>query len=177
MTLQTRPFAPAPLPPGGGNMGRLRYIEAPGDFEPDGRPSLYLAGATVDGPDWQWEAVGLLADAGFDGSVLNPRPSLNPATDPYRAWTPLGWQDRNIRRTGAVLYWNPLGHVRVHDRYTAGLLNQPGQLVVVGRDPADPVQQANRVLLAGVTPWLKVHDTLAATVAAVLDALDAAARG
>ncbi|MFJ8628162.1 hypothetical protein ACIRD3_35735 [Kitasatospora sp. NPDC093550] len=149
----------------------LRYIEAPEPYEPDALPSVFLAGATVGCPDWQWEAVELLASAGFEGTVLNPRPSRNRATDPYAAWAPFGWQDRNIRRTSAVLFWNPIGHVRVHDCYEAGLFSPYGGTVVVGCDPADPVQQANRVLLAHLMPWLPVTDTLADTVAAALTAL------
>ncbi|MFB7908368.1 hypothetical protein ACFC1T_18220 [Kitasatospora sp. NPDC056076] len=145
----------------------LRYIEAPEPFEPDGLPSVFLAGATIGCPDWQWEAVELLARAGFHGTVLNPRPSRNPATDPYAAWAPFGWQDRNIRRTSAVLFWNPIGHVRVHDCYETGLFSPYGGAVVVGCDPADPVQQANRVLLAHLMPWLPVAGTLGAALAAL----------
>ncbi|MEU4586598.1 hypothetical protein AB0F92_31760 [Kitasatospora aureofaciens] len=149
----------------------LRYVEAP---EPDGRPAVFLAGATVGCRDWQSEAVDLFATAGFDGTVLNPRPSRNPATDPYRAWQPFGWQDRNIRRTDVVLFWNPIGHVRVHDCYEAGFTPYGGT-VIVGCTPADPAQRANRVLLANLMPWLPVADTLAATVAAALAALAAPA--
>ncbi|WP_033825799.1 MULTISPECIES: hypothetical protein [unclassified Kitasatospora] len=154
-----------------GGPERLRYIEAPEPFEPDGLPSVFLAGATVGCPDWQSETVDLLEAAGFDGTVLNPRPSRDPATDPYAAWAPFGWQDTNIRRTSVVLFWNPLGHVRVHDCYEADLFSPYGGTVVVGCDPADPVQQANRVLLANLMPWLPVADTLADTVAAALAAL------
>ncbi|MFB7474329.1 hypothetical protein [Kitasatospora sp. NPDC056184] len=166
--------------PGGAlTTASLRYIEAPEPFEPDTLPSVFLAGATIGCPDWQWEAVGLLASAGFEGTVLNPRPSRNPATDPYAVWAPFGWQDRNIRRTSAVLFWNPIGHVRVHDCYEAGLFSPYGGAVVVGCDPADPVQQANRVLLAHLMPWLPVADSLAGTVTAALAAVTtpAAVRG
>ncbi|MEV0530871.1 hypothetical protein [Kitasatospora sp. NPDC050463] len=154
---------------------QLRYLEAPEPYAPDGRPAVFLAGATVDCPDWQSEAVDLFAIAGFDGTVLNPRPSRNPATNPYLAWLPFGWQDRNIRRTDVVLFWNPIGHVRVHDCYEAGLFSPYGGTVVVGCDPADPVQRANRVLLANLMPWLPVADTLADTVAAALATLAARA--
>ncbi|WP_441245211.1 hypothetical protein [Kitasatospora sp. McL0602] len=154
-----------------GEPRRLRYIEAPAPYEPDGLPSVFLAGATVGCPDWQSEAVDLLASAGFEGAVLNPRPSRNPATDPYAAWAPFGWQDTNIRRTALVLFWNPLGHVRVHDCYEAGLFTPYGGAVVVGSDPADPVQRANRVLLGHLMPWLPVADSLAGTVTAALAVL------
>ncbi|MFB8201919.1 hypothetical protein [Kitasatospora purpeofusca] len=151
----------------------LRYIKAPQPFEPDGHPSIFLAGATIGCPDWQWEAVTLLAIA---GSVLNPRPSRNPATDPYAAWRPSGWQDTNIRRTSVVMFWNPIGHVRVQDCYEAALFTPYGGTVIVGSDPADPVQRANQVLLGHLMPWLPVADTLAATVTAAL-ASTAAVRG
>ncbi|KOV12365.1 hypothetical protein ADK60_32210 [Streptomyces sp. XY431] len=162
-----------------GGPERLRYIEAPEPFEPDGLQSVFLAGATIGCPDWQLEAVDMLASAGFDGTVLNPRPSRNPAADPYAAWAPFGWQDTNIRRTSVVLFWNPLGHVRVHDCYEAGVFSQYAGTVVVGCDPADPVQKANRVLLANLMPWLPIADSLAGTVTAALAALatPAAVRG
>ncbi|MFJ1707161.1 hypothetical protein [Kitasatospora sp. NPDC088346] len=162
-----------------GGPERLRYIEAPTPFKPDGRLSVFLAGATVGCPDWQLEAVDLLAGTGFDGTVLNPRPSRHPATDPYAAWAPFGWQDTNIRRASLVLFWNPIGHVRVQDCYEAGLFSPYGGAVVVGSDPADPVQKANRVLLGHLMPWLPVADTLAETVTAALAALatPAAVRG
>ncbi|WP_123559122.1 hypothetical protein [Kitasatospora cineracea] len=153
----------------------MRYIEAPEPFHPDGRPSLYLAGATVGCPDWQSEAVGLLEDAGFDGTVLNPRPSRNTVTNSYAAWSPFGWQDRNIRRTSVVLFWNPLSHARVQECYQAHLSTAYGGAVVVGCDPADIVQRANRALLVHALPWLAVADTLAGTVSAALAELEVAA--
>ncbi|GAA2118114.1 hypothetical protein GCM10009759_65110 [Kitasatospora saccharophila] len=152
----------------------LRYIEAPQQFEPDGLPSVYLAG-TVDCPDWQSQAVRLLADADFEGTVLNPRPSRNSVADPYAAWTPLGWQDRNIRRVDVVLFWNPIGHHHVRNCYEARLFTGRGGAVVVGCDLADPVQRAHRALLLHAVPWLPVADTLAATVCAALAELEAAA--
>ncbi|KDN85678.1 hypothetical protein KCH_25870 [Kitasatospora cheerisanensis KCTC 2395] len=175
MSPQTRKTAAAsPLPGDRNRSGSLRYIEAPQAFEPDDRPSVFLAGATVGCPDWQSQAVDLLARAGFDGTVLNPRPSRNAGTDPYTAWAPFGWQDRYIRRADLVLFWNPIGLVRVHACYEAGLFTPYGGTVVVGCNPADPAQRANRVLLAHRLPWLPVADTLADTVAAALAALDPA---
>ncbi|MFF2657305.1 hypothetical protein ACFVUH_08055 [Kitasatospora sp. NPDC058032] len=153
----------------------LRYIEVPNEFEPDGRASVFLAGETIGCPDWQSEAVGLLADAGFDGTVLSPRPSRNPASDPYAAWLPGGWQDRNIRRTDVVLFWRPIGHVRIHDCYEAHLFSPYGGAVAVGCDPAEAAQRATRARLAQLMPWLPVAGTLADTVTAALAALAAPA--
>ncbi|MFF4343041.1 hypothetical protein ACFY00_24315 [Kitasatospora sp. NPDC001540] len=166
----------APEPPVGPASARrgLRYIEAPEPFEPDDLPSVYLAGAAVDCPDWQSGAVRLLEDAGFEGTVLNPRPSRNPAAAPCAAWTPLGWQDRNIRRVDVVLFWNPIGHHHVRNCYEANLFTSHGGAVVVGCDPADPVQRTHRALLGHAMPWLPVADTLAATVSAALATLEAA---
>ncbi len=172
----TSPTPSAP-PFSGAAAERLRYIEAPAPFVPDG-PSIYLFGRTAGCPDWQLEAVRLLAQLGWTGTVLNPRPSLNPRVNPFEVWQPFGWQERNIRRCDVVLFWNPIGHVRVQNCYEDGLFTPHGGAVVVGCDPADPVQRANRVLLLNAMPWLPVHDTLADTVTAALAALDAApARG
>ncbi|MGW4694388.1 hypothetical protein OU787_25385 [Kitasatospora sp. YST-16] len=175
MTTRPAPL-PGPASPGSAEPSfardGLRYIEAPQPFEPDGLPSVYLAGATVDCPDWQSQAVRLLEAAGFEGTVLNPRPSRNAAADPYAAWTPLGWQDRNIRRVDVVLFWNPIGHHHVRNCYEARLVAGQGG-VVVGCDPADPVQRAHRVLLLHAVPWLPVADTLAGTVCAALAELEA----
>ncbi len=66
--------------------------------------------------------------------------------------------------------------MRVHDCYEAGLFTPYAGAVVVGCDPSDPVQRANRVLLANLMPWLPVADTLASTVTAAL-ATPAAVRG
>ncbi|MFJ4676945.1 hypothetical protein [Kitasatospora sp. NPDC088783] len=151
--------------------GGLRYVEAPAPFLPDGGASIYLFGKTVGCPDWQREAVGLLAGAAFAGTVLNPRPSFNPDGSPYDAWRPFGWQDRNVPKCDAVLFWNPISADRILAVYEAGLLAEPGTAVVVGGDPHDCEQRFLRGELERRLPWLPTADTLAATVHAALAAL------
>ncbi len=146
----------------------MRYIEPPQEFVPDGRPSLYLAGRSIGVPDWQSEVVGLLDDAGFAGTVLSPRPTRSPGTDPFLAWAPFGWQDFNIRRVDCVLFWMPIGAQRIQDLYESHLLGRTTGAVVVGCDPNDPDQASTRNTLGSLMPWLPVESTLAGAVSAAL---------
>ncbi|RKE21941.1 hypothetical protein [Streptomyces sp. TLI_171] len=128
----------------------LHYIEAPAPYLPDGSPALYLFGKTVDCPDWQLAAVRLLRELGWTGTVLNPRPSLNPTGSPYDAWRPFGWQERNVPKCSAVLFWNAITADRILSVYTAGLLAEPGTVVVVGSDPADTLPATVHAALAAL---------------------------
>ncbi|KQV20841.1 MULTISPECIES: hypothetical protein [unclassified Kitasatospora] len=139
----------------------MEYPEEP-DFTGSG-PSLYLAGSVDSWPNWQFPATILLAQAGFAGTVLSPRPALNPA-DPYGAWRPFGWHSRNLRRCDLVLFFRPAGPVQVLDTYTANAADPTRPGVVVGCDQQSLA--ADRIRAAA--PWLTVHTDLAATVAAAL---------
>ncbi|MFJ2778201.1 hypothetical protein [Kitasatospora sp. NPDC087315] len=153
----------------------MKYIEAPQNFHPDGRPSVYLAGQSMGCPDWQAEAVNLFATAGFTGTVLSPRPSRNPRFDPFWAWRPNGWQDQTIGRCDIAMFWRPLGLDRVQDLYELHLFGRSKTTVVVGCDPRDPVQATARAAIHARMPWLPVEPTLGETVRAALTHLGALA--
>ncbi|MEU6233029.1 hypothetical protein [Kitasatospora sp. NPDC047058] len=142
----------------------MRLIEPPQEFIADGQLSLYLAGRSIGVPHWQSEAVALLADAGFDGTVLSPRPT-SPGADPYLAWKPFGWQDHTIRRVDCVMFWMPIGAQRIQDLYESHLLGRTTGAVVVG---CDLDHASTRNTLRSLLPWLPVESTLADTVAAAL---------
>ncbi|MBV6695680.1 nucleoside 2-deoxyribosyltransferase domain-containing protein [Kitasatospora aureofaciens] len=142
----------------------MRLVEYPQHYEPDGSPSIYLAGSGTSRPGWQASAVALLDAAGFTGAVLNPQP-CDPATGPSGAWTSSGWQEHNLRRNGVVLLWCPLGAQQIRDVH---LSRHSRTALVVGCDRGDPAQRAVHAELLALMPRLSIVTDLAATVRAAL---------
>ncbi|GLW74717.1 hypothetical protein Kpho02_70140 [Kitasatospora phosalacinea] len=148
-------------------------IHPPEPYTPDGRPSVYLAGRAVDGDEWREQAATLLATSGYDGTVLDPFPRHPAAgTGRFAAWAPLGWQSTTIRCADVVLFWEPAGPITVADLYSRQVLSGRGSLVV-GWGPDTAWRSGMPGRLHHELPWLTVHTTLAATVAAALQQLAA----
>ncbi|MFJ9947699.1 hypothetical protein [Kitasatospora sp. NPDC091207] len=139
---------------------------SPQRFDPDGAPSVYLAGQSIGCPDWQSETADLLAAARFDRTVLNPRPSRNPTVDPYAMrrgcrsagrTAPFAWPTSSCSGGRSARYGS-----RISTSLTS--LGRSKSAVVVGCDTADPARSATRAALLECIPWLPVEETLAATV-------------
>ncbi|MQS14710.1 hypothetical protein F7Q99_21195 [Streptomyces kaniharaensis] len=128
-------------------------------------PSVFLAA----GPDatWQQEALLLLANAAFTGTVFNPVPT-SPIADRDAPWRPFGWHQLMLRRSTAALFWNPPGPVMATDllsRHAFGFLDTA---IVVGCDPDMPGPREAKEQFLRAMPWLTVEQSLPDAVNTVL---------
>lgn len=146
-----------------------RYVEAPHEF-PGGRPSVFLAGGITHCPDWQAEAVRLLAPV--PAVVLNPRRRDFDVADPTEAERQIRWEHTHLRRAAVVLFWFSEGpSPQPIALYELGAMAATGRVIAVGTHPGYPRRADVRIQLALSRPELVVHDTLAGTVAAAAAAL------
>ena len=161
------------------------YVEAPTPYRPapgDG-PSLFLAGGITGCPDWQADARTLLADAPI--VVLNPRRHhYNPA-DGDTAEQQVAWEYHHLHLADLTLFWFP----RCDPRTTVQPITLlelgtalaetrlQGRLITVGADPDFPRRHDLHLQLRHGAPALNLHDTLPATIAGALRALNITAPG
>jgi hypothetical protein len=140
-------------------------VQAPQPYAGPG-PVLFLAGGITDCPDWQTEAVELLRDTpGL--TVLDPRRAAFDLADPAAAIEQITWEHTHLHRADVVLFWfAPGGSVQPITLYELGVHVTRGVPLAVGADPGYPRRLDVEVQLALARPGLRVHDTLADTVAA-----------
>ena len=146
-------------------MACVRYVQAPQPYDGPG-PALFLAGGITGCADWQAEAAAMLR--GTPGlTVLNPRRAAFDVADPAAATAQITWEHTHLRRADVVLFWFAAGgSVQPITLYELGVHVTRGVPLAVGADPGYPRRLDVEVQLALARPGLRVHDTLAATVAA-----------
>ena len=138
------------------------HVVAPETFDGTG-PVLFLAGGITGCPDWQAEAVSLLAAA--EVTVMNPRRPGRMADVPDPAAEQVAWEFRYLNRADVVLFWFPSGEaVQPIALYELGRIAAGPKPVAVGADPGY-LRRLDVVLqLSHARPDVPVHATLAATV-------------
>lgn len=151
-------------------MTASHYVEAPDQYRPDpgDPPSVFLAGGISHCPDWQREAARALRDL----TVFNPRRAGFDVDDPAASESQIAWEFHHLRAADVTLFWfpacDPALTVQPITLYELGAAAAtPERLIAVGADPGYPRAADVRLQLGHVRPALTVHDTLAATVAAV----------
>lgn len=82
----------------------MEYIECPDTYEGD-LPTVFLAGGITDCPDWQQEAVGILAHTEL--ALLNPRRRDFPIHDPRAAYEQVTWEFEQLNDADVILFWFP----------------------------------------------------------------------
>jgi hypothetical protein len=111
----------------------VRYVEALAEHEPDGSPSLFLAGGITGCPDWQRVAVSLLADEPV--TLLNPRRVNFPIDDPDAAPQQIEWEHRHLRKADDVLFWFPREALCPIALYELGAWSMTAKPLFVGTHP------------------------------------------
>ena len=112
----------------------MKYVEAPDEYEPDGVPSVFLAGGISGCDPWQPRMAERLSP--LDLVVLNPRRKHFPIDDPSAAEGQIRWEFRHLRRATARLFWFPSATLCPITLYELGASSvAPGPLFV-GVDPA-----------------------------------------
>jgi Nucleoside 2-deoxyribosyltransferase like len=146
-----------------------RYVEAPEDYR-GGGPSIFLAGGITDCPDWQADAVRMLA--GVPVTILNPRRRHFDTDDPTAAEAQIRWEHTHLDRAAVVLFWFTAGpSPQPIALYELGRLADTGRPIAVGADPGYRRRADVRMQLALSRPGLVVRSDLAGTVAAAVAGL------
>jgi hypothetical protein len=148
----------------------LRYVEAPDEPE-GGDLTLFLAGGISGTPDWQKDAVALLAAEPI--TVLNPRRAEFGINDDQAHAAQVAWEHRHLHeprsRATAVLMWFPACPPQITQPiawYELGRLIERGTPIAIGADPGYPRRRDVIVQMRLAAPQLVVHHTLTATVTA-----------
>ena len=74
-------------------------------------PTIFLAGPTVRGhqphlTSWRFEAIELLKEKNFKGSVVVPEFTSKIESDKGKEWIPL-WEFNGLKRADCILFWIP----------------------------------------------------------------------
>ncbi|WP_405488567.1 nucleoside 2-deoxyribosyltransferase domain-containing protein [Streptomyces sp. NBC_00096] len=145
-----------------------RYIEAPAVHRPapGDPPSVFLAGGITHCPPWQSPAARALDEF----VVLNPRRTDFDVSDPTQTDVQIAWEYRHLLLADVTLFWFPeceasltVQPITLYELGAAAAA--PGRRLVVGADPGYPRAADVRTQLSLVRPGLKVHGTLAETLA------------
>lgn len=142
------------------------YVEAPEVYAGHG-PSIFLAGGITDCPDWQADAVALLA--GVPAVILNPRRKQFDVRDERVAEEQIRWEHDHLTRATVVLFWFAEGpSPQPIALYELGGLACGGRPIAVGAHPGYRRRRDVEVQLSLSRPGLVVRSDLAATVAAAV---------
>lgn len=117
----------------------MQYIEALTKFEPDGKPSLFLAGGISGCPDWQSDVVSLLRHEPV--TILNPRRTDFPIHDPSAASQQIMWEHQHLRMAEAILFWFPRETLVPIGLYELGAWSMTKKPLFIGVHPQYPRRQ------------------------------------
>lgn len=111
----------------------MEYVEAPNKYTGD-LPTVFLAGGITDCPDWQQEAVGILAHT--DLALLNPRRRNFPIHDPSAAFQQIEWEFEALNDADVILFWFAASQsVQPIALYELGRHAVRNTRLIVGADP------------------------------------------
>src|SRR5262245_48830305 len=133
----------------------MRYIEALTEYEPEGLPSLFLAGGITGCPGWQETVVRQLKEEAV--VILNPRRANFPIDDPTAAQTQIKWEHRHLRKADAVLFWFPSETLCPITLYELGSWSMTTKPLFVGVHPDYQRRQDVEIQTRLVRPEVKVH--------------------
>ena len=147
----------------------MRAITAPGRLDarhPGEGAAVFLAGGITGCPDWQAEALGLLANTRL--LVFNPRQPAFDVTDPDAGRDQIAWEVEHLRFADLILFWFPAsGDVtQPIALFELGMALGQRRDLVVGTDPAycrrfDVLEQC-RHAAPSLTVWSQLDQVCAA---------------
>lgn len=149
----------------------MRVITAP---EPTGCPprSIFLAGGITGCPDWQGDAIEILEEEMFDGTVFNPRRDTFDVGNEDAAREQIEWEWNALRRAMVILFYFPISDgPQPIALYELGAWAKTRRRIVVGTHVEYPrrldVVEQLRLERLGLYVW----DDLVPTVIAAHEAL------
>jgi hypothetical protein len=160
----------------------MLVVTAPEQVESFAEPSIFLAGAITNAPNWQPQAAKLLTPA--FATAFNPRrPAgfLPPEHPEYlQSYTEqVQWEHRYLPASSVVLFWLPKEALAITTRFELGwyfgMLSSSNQAdrrrFVVGIEPGVFSDLYYRIVLPQV--GIPVHETLEATCRAAVKLITA----
>lgn len=112
----------------------MEYVEALAECKRiPGVPMLFLAGGITGCPDWQRDAVRMLA--GQNVVLLNPRRANFPIGDPSAATDQIEWEYRHLAAADAILFWFPCETLCPIVLYELGRWSTSAKPLFVGTHP------------------------------------------
>lgn len=137
----------------------MRVVEAPNSY-PE-RVDLFLAGGISNCPDWQNEALRMLATEEI--TVLNPRRSV--PFEEHMSNQQIRWEYEALRAADTVLFWFPKETLCPITLFELGVFSQrPDTRLVVGTDPEYARRLDVLVQMELARPEVVVHDSLQALI-------------
>ena len=135
------------------------YITALQEIPKDNkRPTLFLAGGITNCPEWQDEAIQLLADSRW--LLLNPRRKNFPIDDPNASHQQIEWEHRHLRLAYAILFWFPQETLCPIVLYELGAWSMTLKPIFVGMHPKYQRRQDVKIQTALVRPDVRIQYTL-----------------
>jgi hypothetical protein len=136
----------------------MKYIEAPAEYHPDGKPSIFLAGGITACDDWQARMAAMLSR--LDLVVLNPRRKNFPIDEPAAAEEQIRWEFRHLRRATARLFWFPSATLCPITLYELGSSSMTRVPLFIGADPSYARRQDVEIQTRLVRPEVRVVSSL-----------------
>lgn len=130
-------------------------IEAPQHY-PE-KVDLFLAGGISNCPDWQREALQMLADE--EGTALNPRRSV--PFEEHMSNEQIRWEYEALRAAGTVMFWFPKDTLCPIALFELGVFSQKPEIrLIVGTDPEYARRLDIIVQMELARPEVAVHSSL-----------------
>jgi hypothetical protein len=119
---------------------------------------VFLAGGITGCPDWQAEAIDILAES--DLVLLNPRRKDFPIHDPTAAQHQIEWEHNHLRRATARLFWFPCETLCPIVLYELGAWSMTALPMFVGVHPQYQRRQDVEIQTSLARPNVRVVDDL-----------------
>jgi len=145
----------------------MRYLEAPEEFNRDGK-GLFLAGGITGCPNWQQAIAEQLH--GSDWTLLNPRRTNFPIGDRDAAAQQIEWEYKHLRLAAAILFWFPSESLCPISLYELGTWSMTDKPLFVGVHSNYPRRQDIEVQTALVRPEIEIVYSLSELANQVLRA-------
>jgi hypothetical protein len=144
----------------------MKYIEAPNDFDLNGREGIFLAGGITNCPDWQKEMTTLLN--GIYATLLNPRRANFPIGNPNAAKVQIKWEHDALRRAHSILFWFPCETLCPIVLYELGAWSMTSKPIYVGVHPKYERRQDVKIQTSLVRPEVSIVYSLDALAGQVI---------
>lgn len=126
-----------------------------------GTPNLFLGGGISNCPDWQSEALTILEEKEWKGTVVNPRRpyQINLVSD--EANDQIEWEHKALAEVDTVLFWFPCETLCPITLFELGtFIYRPEVRLVVGTHP-DYARRFDVIKQLGLArPEINVHDNI-----------------
>lgn len=130
-----------------------KYIEAPSEFDGEGK-AIFCAGGITGCPDWQSQIVELLKPSPW--IILNPRQANFPIHDSSASQQQITWEFKHLRLATAILFWFPCETLCPIVLYELGAWSMTNKPLFVGVHPNYARRQDVEIQTGLVRPDIQI---------------------